>query len=115
MKYYVLIFLLALPSILYADGTFKYDETLVAIPGYNPGDSIGGFVNVLYGVAISVAALLAVIKIVIAGVKWMLSEVVSDKASAKKDIQGALFGLIVIISAVLIISVINPAIVGAAG
>ena len=70
------------------------------------------FINLIYGLAISFAALLAVVKIVIAGVKWMLSDVVTDKGDAKKDIQGALLGLIVIISAVLIITVINPTIVG---
>jgi hypothetical protein len=114
MKYYLLTILLALPSVLLAqNGPFLYDNPLVAIPGYTPGDGLSGFVNVIYGVSISVAALLAVIKIVIAGVKWMLSDVVTDKTSAKKDIQGALFGLIVIISAVLIISIINPDIVGA--
>lgn len=88
-----------------------YVNPLVTIPGYNPGDGLQSFVNLLYGIAISIAALLAVIKIVIAGVKWMLSDVVTSKAEAKKDIQSALFGLIIIISAVLIITIINPSIV----
>lgn len=88
-----------------------YENPLVAIPGYTPGGSLESFVNLIYGIAISIAALLAVIKIVIAGVKWMLSDVVTSKAEAKKDIQSALFGLIIIISAVLIITIINPSIV----
>ena len=88
---------------------------MVNLPGYNPGDGFGSFVNLVYGLAISIAALLAVVKIVIAGVKWMLSDVVTSKVEAKADIQGALLGLIIIISAVLIITVINPTIVGRPG
>ena len=94
-----------------AGGGVAYCNPLVNLPGYTPGQSFDSFVNLIYGLSISIAALLAVVKIVIAGVKWMLSDVVTDKTDAKKDIQGALFGLIVIISAVLIITVINPNIV----
>jgi hypothetical protein len=105
-----IVFVLVLPFVAFAQ--ISYPNPLVAIPGYDPASGgLESFVNLIYGIAISVAALLAVIKIVIAGVKWMLSDVVTDKGEAKKDIQGALFGLIIIISAVLIISVINPDIV----
>jgi len=51
---------------------------------------------------------LAVVKIVIAGVKYMFSDIVTQKSEAKKDIQGAIFGLILILGAVLILTVINP-------
>lgn len=91
---------------------YEYKHSLVVIPGYDSGGGFESFVNLIYGLSISVAALLAVVKIVIAGVKWMLSDVVTDKGEAKKDIQSALFGLIIIISAVLIITLINPDIVG---
>ena len=113
MKYYYIILaaVLALPAS--ASAAIAYNNPLVNIPGYESGTgaSFDDFVNLIYGVAISLAALLAVIKIVIAGVKWMLSDVVTNKTEAKQDIQGALLGLIVIISAVLIITVINPDIV----
>ncbi len=58
--------------------------------------------------SISVAGMIAVIKIIIAGVKYMLSDVITSKEEAKKDIKGALLGLILIMSAVLILQVINP-------
>jgi hypothetical protein len=51
---------------------------------------------------------LAVLKITIAGVKYMLSDVVTSKESAKKDIQGALFGLLIVLAAVIILNTINP-------
>jgi hypothetical protein len=112
MKYYFLLLLLSLPEIMFAQ-PITYNNPLVGLPGYDAGNGVTlqTFVDAVYGLAITLAALLAVIKIVIAGVKWMLSDVITDKASAKKDIQGALFGLIIIISAVLIITIINPDIV----
>jgi len=45
-------------------------------------------------------------------VKWMLTDLISGKEEAKKDIQGALTGLLIVISAVLILTVINPNLVG---
>ena len=81
---------------------------LVGIPGINAEASFNDYINALYALSISIAALIAVIKIIIAGVKWMLSDVVSSKQEAKSDIQGALLGLLIIIAAVLILEVINP-------
>jgi hypothetical protein len=63
-----------------------------------------------YAFSISIAALLAVIKIIIAGVKWMLTDKIGSISEAKSDIQSALLGLIIIICAVLIINIINPSI-----
>lgn len=110
--YTLLVILISVPFELFAQ-RIEYTNPMVQLPGYDSGSgNFSDFVNLIYGLSISVAALLAVVKIVIAGVKWMLSDVVTDKADAKKDIQGALIGLIIIISAVLIIYTINPTIVG---
>jgi len=38
----------------------------------------------------------------------MTTDIVSSKSDAKKDIQGAIFGLVVILGAVLILYIINP-------
>ncbi len=112
--YYIfLTFLLVLPLTSFA-AQVVYTYPMVVLPGYSDTAAAGDFddfINLIYGLAISLAALLAVVKIVIAGVKWMLSDIVTDKTEAKKDIQSALFGLIIIISAVLIITVINPNII----
>ncbi|MEY3783916.1 MAG: hypothetical protein RLZZ230_238 [Candidatus Parcubacteria bacterium] len=82
---------------------------LVGIPGVtDPNTDFNSYIKALYIASISIAALLAVIKIVIGGVKWMLTDVVPAKGEAKKDIQGALIGLLVVLSAVLILTVINP-------
>ena len=85
-------------------------QVLVGVPGVDTtsGVDVNDYVNALYALSISIAALLAVIKIVIGGVKWMTSDIVTDKGDAKKDIKGALVGLLIVLAAVLIISVINP-------
>lgn len=81
---------------------------LVGIPGVDPSADFSGYINSLYALSISIAALLAVIKIVIAGVKWMMTDIIPAKGEAKKDIQGALIGLLIVLAAVLILTVINP-------
>lgn len=66
------------------------------------------FVQALYTLAIALAAFIAVLKIIGAGVKYALSEVVTSKEEAKKDIQNALLGLIIILAAVTILNTVNP-------
>ena len=104
--YYLLLFvILLIPTVSFAV-EIKY---LVGIPGIdNPSLSLNDYINALYALSISIAALLAVIKIIIAGVKWMLSDIVTSKQEAKSDIWGATLGLLLVISAVLILGVINP-------
>lgn len=109
--FFIFVILLS-PAILFAADTPTYNP-LVGLPGFD--DEILGaetnfndYINALYAIAIAIAALLAVIKVIIAGVKWMLTDIVTSKEEAKKDIKGALLGLIIVLSAVLILTVINP-------
>jgi hypothetical protein len=94
-----------LPAIAQAETVY-----LVGIPGIDTAAeyTLPSLINALYVVSISLAALLAVIKIVIAGAKYMLSEIVTNKEDAKKDVRGAIFGLLIVIAAALILQVINP-------
>lgn len=70
--------------------------------------SLGDYINGLYLAAISIAAFLAVVKIIFAGVQYMLSEVVTNKEQAKKSIYGAIIGLLIVLGAFLILNTINP-------
>ena len=84
-------------------------QPLVGIPGLENGaQDLNTYINQLYFLSISLAALLAVIKIILGGVQWMLTDIVTNKADAKKDIWGAILGLLVILSAVLLLETINP-------
>jgi hypothetical protein len=94
-----------LPGIVLAQVPFT---PLIGIPGLGPNLDFNSYINALYALAISIAALVAVIKIIIAGVKYMMSDVVSSKGAAKEDIQSALLGLLIIAAAYLILNQINP-------
>jgi len=82
-------------------------QNLVNLPIGDNGD-FNDYINAVYLMFISIAALIAVIKIIIAGVKYMFSDIVTQKSDAKRDIQGALLGLLVVLSAVVVLSIINP-------
>jgi len=81
---------------------------LVGIPGVEGNSSFDNYITSLYVLSISIAGLMAVIKIVISGIKMMMSDVVTARSEAKKDIKGALMGLVVVLAAVLVLTIINP-------
>jgi len=82
--------------------------SLVGIPGVpDNGQDLNKYFNAIYRLSISLAALLAVVRIVLAGAKYMLTDIVPAKGEALEDIKGALLGLLIILGAVLILSTIN--------
>ena len=102
---FLLLFSLLLPVTAFAQFT-----QLVNIPGLQ-GDSINDYVRALFYIAIGIAAMLAVVKLVIAGAKYMLSDVANTKQTAIADIRGAIFGLLLILATVLILNTISQNIV----
>lgn len=105
--------LVFVPVILFAQEGLVY-KTSITLPGFSTTDNLtlSDLINTLYFISISLAGILAVIKIIIAGLKYALSDVVTNKSDAIRDIRGALIGLIIVISAVLVLTIINPSIVG---
>lgn len=101
-------YLLALILLLVPTAIFAEYQPLVGIPGIDVGSDFNAYINALYKLSIALAALLAVIKIIVAGAKWMLTDLISSKEEAKKDIEGAILGLLIIIAAVIILETINP-------
>ena len=104
---FTLLVLGTAPLYTFAEGTYA---PLIQVPGFTDGltNGFSEYVNYLYATAIAIGALLAVVKIIVAGVKYMTSEVVTSKGDAKKDIQGALLGLLLILGAYIILNTINP-------
>lgn len=82
--------------------------SMVNLPYVDGNQSTEDYVNGLYILAISVAAFLAVIKIIFAGVKYVMSDIVTSKEDAKTDIRGALIGLMIVLGAWIILNTINP-------
>lgn len=72
------------------------------------------YLELLYILAISAAALIAVVRLMLAGLKYIGSEVITDIADAKKDIQNVLIGLGIILLATTILRTINPQLVNLA-
>jgi hypothetical protein len=108
MKKTLFIFALLLITPCVALAAQKY-QPLVNIPGVTDDKgSFSSYISFLYAASISIAGLLAVIKIIIAGVKYMMTDVVSTKSNAKGEITGALLGLLLILGAYLILNTINP-------
>lgn len=104
---FILLLLLSLPTEVSYAQSFS---TLIDSPLGETGN-ISEFINEFYILLIVAAATFAVIKIVIAGVKYMLTDIVTSKEDAKKDIRTSLLGLIIIVAAVLLLGTINPSLV----
>jgi hypothetical protein len=88
---------------------------LAPIPGLtesgvaNSG-SFALFFNNLYKYLIGFAALLAVIEIIWGGLLISTQDSISKKGEGKEKIEMAIFGLILVLSPVLVFSIINPSI-----
>lgn len=104
-----LFFIIAALCFLIPTSGLLAQTYLVGVPGIeDPNLNFGSYINALYALAISIGALMAVIKIIIAGMKYMLSDVVTSKQEAISDIRGSVLGLLVVISAVVVLNQINP-------
>jgi hypothetical protein len=110
-SYYVLFFLALTVghTVFGAEVVENTYKPLVGIPGIDTSKAISTeqYVNVLYYLSITVAGLLAVVQIIYGGVEWTFSDAFTEKSSAKTRIQGALLGLLIVLSAVLILNTIN--------
>ena len=62
----------------------------------------------IYTLVIAIAGALAVVKIVYAGIKYMTSEAFGLKTEAKKEIQAALIGLLMILGSYVFLYTLNP-------
>ncbi len=107
---FAILSVLSLPASVLAQNPNDPNDykPMVTIPFVTGDLSVEAYINALYLLAISVAAVMAVLKITIAGVKYMLDDVVTHKQEAKKDIYGAIFGLVIVLAAVVILNTINP-------
>lgn len=68
------------------------------------GEYIPGIVKLIIGIA----GVLAVIKIIFGGIQYMSTDAIEGKSEGKQHIQNALWGLLLIISAWIILFTINP-------
>ena len=94
---------------------FVFASTYAALQPINlPSGEPLGNANILqylaniYTFGIAVAGGLAVIKIVYSGIKYMLSDIVTDKGEAKKSIEAAVYGLLMALGSFVFLYTLNP-------
>lgn len=86
---------------------------LTKIPGLNvegdiKGSSMPDYLNKIYMLVVGLGALVAVIRIMWAGVMYSLTDIVDKKAKAKEDIKQVLFGLAILLIPFIVLYTINP-------
>lgn len=89
-------------------GCAEDDDTCI------PND-IGKYLNIIFKLAIGICAALAVIMLIINGVKYMGDESVFGKTEAKSQMFGAIMGLLIALGAWALLNTINPALTGKDG
>lgn len=94
-----------------ANAQFQF-KPIVAIPlptgQVDAETTLPDYINGVFTLTIAIATILGVIMIVFSGFKYMTSDAVGGKKEAIAGIQGALFGLVLLLLSYLILNVINP-------
>ena len=75
---------------------------------YSTTGDLSGYLNMAIAIFIGICAVLAVIMIIIGGLEYMTSELISNKEHGKERITNAIFGLLLALGAWTILNTINP-------
>ncbi|MCX6751263.1 MAG: hypothetical protein NT161_00635 [Candidatus Nomurabacteria bacterium] len=97
-----------------ADGTPKMGDKncIETNPKIQPCP-FGNYLNIIIKIIIGFAAVLAMVMIVVGGIEYMTSEVISGKEAGKETITHAILGLLLALGAFLILNTINPQLLSA--
>ena len=85
-------------------------QPMAGVPGLDTSQNYTfvQLINRLYIFLIAIGAVIGVIKIAFAGVKWATSASGGSISAAKEDIKGVLLGLIILMVPYIVLSIINP-------
>jgi hypothetical protein len=89
----------------------QYQPLAVGIPGVTDKQgtpSLISYLNAIFTVTISLAATFAVLRIVIAGFQYMMTDAWGSKEEALGTIWAVVTGLIVLLLSVVVLKTINP-------
>jgi formate hydrogenlyase subunit 3/multisubunit Na+/H+ antiporter MnhD subunit len=70
--------------------------------------SLAQFLNAAFKIALGIAAMIAVARVLYAGFRYMTSTVPHAKEQSKKILREAVLGILILISIVLVLGYINP-------
>ncbi|HVU06499.1 MAG TPA: hypothetical protein VHC46_01215 [Thermodesulfobacteriota bacterium] len=108
---FIALVIFAPAKIALAQETYKPLTTIPnAFTENQPTDPVS-LVKNIYGISIGIAAILAVCVIIYAGVLYTTSEAIGQKTDAKARWQHALIGLLILLSAYIILRTINVSLV----
>lgn len=102
------VFFMTVPAVRAATPEFT---PLVGLPGLDnlgKDTTIPQYINQIYLLTIAIGALLGVMRLAWAGVKYSLSDVVTEKSEAKHDMTGVLMGLAILLIPFVVLKEINP-------
>lgn len=87
-------------------------KTEISFGGKSEFSNIGEFIVLMYKYLLTIASIVAVVMIIIAGAQWVTSGGNSEAiSSAKKRIGGAVIGLFIAYMSYFVLNTINPALV----
>jgi hypothetical protein len=78
---------------------------LTTVPNTNP---LGTYIPFIFNLLIGLATVAAVLMIVFGGFQYMTTDAIQGKSAGRERIKNAIFGLVLVISAWLILYTINP-------
>lgn len=112
MKYFFLLsFVLLTPLFVFAAEAGQF-VPLTSLPGLVEGGqatTMTVFLNNLYKICIGAAAAIAVLQIIRAGILFMTNKgSISENEQARSLVQGAVLGLLLVLSPVIVFTIINP-------
>lgn len=121
MKYIKNIFLVLIltltvfsPTLVFADTTPATQpaqaefQPIVPLPGVTSEMTFGEYINQIFTLVISLSAILAVLVIIYGGFEYMTSSAGISKKNGMERIQGAVTGLLLLLSITLMLRIINP-------
>jgi len=101
------------PSATNPDSNGTY-QPLALLPGLDTLDfstdscPLGNYLNIMIKIIIGLVAVIAMVMIVMGGLEYMTSELISSKESGKGKIINAIVGLLIALASYLILNTLNP-------
>lgn len=108
IKKFLLIILLALPLVVLAQTDYTPLAPIPELTDNNGQTDVNAFIPGAIRLIIGIASGLAVLFIIIGGIKYMSSDAWSKKDEGKKTIQNALGGLLLAIGSYVLLNTVNP-------
>lgn len=96
---------------IHADDSYQMLAPLPVVSNATGSAGLGTYIPNVVKLAIGIAGALAVIRIIMGGIKYMSTDAFDGKSDAKETINNAIIGLLLAMSAYIILYTVNPKLV----